>query len=132
MNARALTAALGGRWHGSYGMCACPSHQDGKEPALKVSDDPRKSDGIDVHCFAGCAWRDVKAVLRERGLIEDPTQGIQRPRRSTPAAHRVEPQAAAEGVITLPTTQIQFLRTHGRGFVDIHPRAPVTQQGSLL
>jgi hypothetical protein len=26
-----------------------------------VRDDPRK--GVDVHCFAGCDWRDVKVAL---------------------------------------------------------------------
>jgi hypothetical protein len=29
----------------------------------------RKSDGIDLHCFAGCEWRDVKAALRQQRLI---------------------------------------------------------------
>ena len=51
--ARHITAALRGRWHGAYGMAKCPTHPDGQTPALKISDDPRKSDGIDVHCFGG-------------------------------------------------------------------------------
>jgi hypothetical protein len=46
--ARQITAALKGRWHGSYGMASCPSHLDGETPALKISDDPRKSDGSGV------------------------------------------------------------------------------------
>ncbi len=28
MNGRALTAALGGRWHDSYGTARCPVHND--------------------------------------------------------------------------------------------------------
>ena len=69
MTARSLTTALAGRWTGSYGLCFCPAHDDGKTPALKVSDDDRKSDGIDLHCFGGCGWRDVKNELRRRGLL---------------------------------------------------------------
>jgi hypothetical protein len=68
MDARAKTTALGGRWQGSFGLCRCPSHEDGT-PSLKVSDDPRKADGIDVHCFAGCDWRDVKTELLRQGLL---------------------------------------------------------------
>lgn len=69
--ARQITAALKGRWHGSYGMASCPSHLDGKTPALKISDDPRKSDGIDLHCFGGCAWQTVKYDLARGGLLEE-------------------------------------------------------------
>ena len=69
MNARELTRALGGSWHSSYGMCLCPTHDDGRTPGLKITDDERKGDGIDLHCFAGCDWRDVKAELQERGLL---------------------------------------------------------------
>jgi hypothetical protein len=36
-----------------------------------VSDDPRKADGIDVHCFAGCSWQDVKAELEKCGLLQE-------------------------------------------------------------
>ena len=69
MNAQELTRALGGRWHGSYGTGFCPTHDDGRTPGLKITDDDRKDDGIDLHCFAGCDWRDVKDELRERGLL---------------------------------------------------------------
>ena len=56
MTARAIVKQLGGKWHGDYGVCRCPSHPD-KTPSLKISDDDRKSDGINVHCFAGCDWK---------------------------------------------------------------------------
>jgi hypothetical protein len=68
--ARQITAALKGRWHGSYGMASCPSHLDGETPALKISDDPRKSDGIDLHCFGGCPWQNVKSDLARGGVLE--------------------------------------------------------------
>ena len=64
MDARAITKALGGRWQAHYGVCRCPVHAD-REPSLKVRDDSRKSDGIDVHCFAGCEWQDVKGVYAQ-------------------------------------------------------------------
>jgi hypothetical protein len=70
MNARAITKALGGRWQGRFGLARCPTHAD-RTPSLKVCDDLRKLDGIDVHCFAGCSWQDIKAELHRQGLIED-------------------------------------------------------------
>ncbi len=68
MDARGITVALGGRWQGQYGLCRCPVHAD-RTPSLKVTDDERKSDGVDVHCFAGCRWEDVKAELVRQGLL---------------------------------------------------------------
>ena len=70
MDAKAITLALGGKWQGSYGLCRCPVHADGT-PSLKVRDDPRKSDGIDLHCFGGCAWNEVKAEFIKLGLLEN-------------------------------------------------------------
>jgi len=69
MTARLIVKQLGGRWCGSYGVALCPAHPD-KKPSLKISDDPDKRDGIDLHCFAGCSWQDVKAELARQGLIE--------------------------------------------------------------
>jgi putative DNA primase/helicase len=73
MIAATIVKALSGRWHGSYGLARCVCHDDGATPALKISDDARKSDGIDLHCFAGCGWRDIKTELRRRGLLADLT-----------------------------------------------------------
>ena len=70
MDARAITIALSGRWCGRYGLAPCPAHDD-RDPSLKIKDDPRKTDGIDLHCFAGCEWRDVKTALKQRNLISD-------------------------------------------------------------
>jgi hypothetical protein len=67
MNARTITTALGGRWHGSYGLAFCPAHQNSKTPALSLSDG---SDGkLLVFCHAGCDGTDVLAALRSRGLL---------------------------------------------------------------
>lgn len=35
MTSREIVAALGGRWHGSYGMAPCPVHDDGT-PSLSI------------------------------------------------------------------------------------------------
>jgi hypothetical protein len=72
MDARGITKALGGKWARSYGLARCPCHAD-KTPSLKLTDDPRKDDGIDLHCFAGCDWRNIKSELRRVGLLTDPT-----------------------------------------------------------
>ena len=55
---------------GHYGLCRCPAHDD-RNPSLKIKDDPTNRDGINLVCFAGCDWRDVKAALRQQGLIVD-------------------------------------------------------------
>ena len=66
MDARAITEALGGKWQGRYGLCRCPAHAD-SNPSLKISDSDTR--GIDVHCFAGCDWKDIKNELRRQGLL---------------------------------------------------------------
>lgn len=72
MNARELTAALDGRWHGSYGMCPCPSHKD-RTPSLKVGNGDT---AILLKCFAGCETRAVIDALKSRGLWSDSGAGI--------------------------------------------------------
>ena len=66
-DARTITAALGGRWHGRSGLAYCPAHPNTKTPALslKNGDDGK----LLVHCFAGCDGADVLAALRARGLL---------------------------------------------------------------
>lgn len=94
MTARVLTQALGGRWHGRYGMARCPVHAD-HTPSLKVSDDPLKRDGIDLVCFAGCNWRDVKAALRAQHLLQPhPSADHLKPSAPDQRAHRAD-QAVA-------------------------------------
>ena len=71
MIAQSIVRALRGHWHGSYGMAKCVSHDDGKTPSLQIKNDPRKSDGIDVHCYAGCDWQAIKAALCSHGLLDE-------------------------------------------------------------
>ena len=37
-DARTITAALGVRWHGGYGLAYCPVHKNTRTPALSLSD----------------------------------------------------------------------------------------------
>ena len=66
--ARIICDALGGRWHGGYGLTFCPAHENTRTPALSIKDG---DDGkLLVYCFAGCDGADVLAALRARGLLE--------------------------------------------------------------
>ncbi len=88
--ARNLIQALGGRWHGSYGTCRCPAHDD-REPSLSIRDG---ADGEPMFtCFAGCDWRDIKDVLRARGLLPERARnpGHRRCRYRPPTAPRPRP-----------------------------------------
>ena len=67
MNAREICDALGGRWHGSYGLAFCPAHENTNTPALSVTDG--SDDRLLVYCHAGCDGTDVLAALRARGLL---------------------------------------------------------------
>ena len=90
MNAREITQALKGRWHGSYGMISCPvpGHGSGSgdpDPSLKVSDG---EDGPRFHCFAGCDWRDVKDTLRREGLLPEWCPGAEQQPKTRGSSHR--------------------------------------------
>jgi hypothetical protein len=87
MNARTIVKSLHGMWVGSYGLVKCPCHDD-RKPSLKIKDDKRKSDAIDLVCFAGCSWQDVKGELVRQGLIDS--------RRSSPMRRSSLPRAKAK------------------------------------
>jgi hypothetical protein len=90
MNAQDMTKALGGHWHGSYGTARCPAHDD-REPSLSIRGGV---DGEPVFtCFAGCDWRDIKDVLRARGLLPERARdpGHRRCRYRPPTAPRPRP-----------------------------------------
>ena len=70
-NARELTLALGGSWHGTNGTASCPVPDHGKghgdlRPSLSVAEAP---DGkVLVCCYAGCSQDDIIYTLKGRGL----------------------------------------------------------------
>lgn len=65
-DARAVTAALGGRWQGRYGLCGCPAHDD-RTPSLSVSDG--RDGRLLLHCHAGCDYRGVRDALAAMGIV---------------------------------------------------------------
>ncbi len=90
MKAQNMTKVLGGHWHGSYGTARCPAHGD-HEPSLSLR---AGGDGEPVfNCFAGCDWRDIKDVLRARGLLPERGNGRAAPalRRRTPGVPKSQP-----------------------------------------
>lgn len=70
MSAETITRALGGKWHGRYGMAMCPAHDNKNTPALSLADG---EDGkLLVTCHAGCDPVDVLRAINGRGLgMED-------------------------------------------------------------
>ena len=103
-DAKAICEALGGgRWHGRYGTCFCPAHDNRRTPALVVSN---ATDGrLLAHCHAGCDFTaDILPALRHRGLVSgggagkawprlDP-EAVERRRREDEAAARKRADAA--------------------------------------
>jgi putative DNA primase/helicase len=61
--AEALTARLGGRWHGGYGAARCPMHDD-RHPSLSIRDGDR---GILMKCHGGCDSKAIIDELKRRG-----------------------------------------------------------------
>ena len=65
-DARMICDALGGHWHGHYGLAFCPAHPNTKTPALSLKDG---HDGrLLFNCFTGCTGSDVLAALRARDM----------------------------------------------------------------
>ena len=89
-NAKTICDALGGRWHGGYGLAFCPCHENTRTPALSITDG---DDGkLLVHCFAGCGGIDILAALRAKGLLEGSSNWKPDPQKA--AQHRLEREAA--------------------------------------
>jgi hypothetical protein len=66
LDAKALTEALGGRWHGHYGIARCPAHDD-RHASLSIGDG--KNGCLLLKCHTGCDWRDIKRALVDAGLL---------------------------------------------------------------
>jgi putative DNA primase/helicase len=92
---------------------------------LKIRDDERKSDGIDVHCFAGCDWKDIKAEFVAMGLL--PTfegkrnEPLRLPRTvASPGAIVPEEISAATRIANIWRTAVPLPGTLGeRYFIEV-------------
>ncbi len=65
-NARGITRAVPGVWHGRYGTARCPAHDD-RLPSLSLANG---HDGrILLYCYAGCSFRENIQALIRIGLL---------------------------------------------------------------
>jgi hypothetical protein len=81
---RALVERLGGHWHGHYGLCRCPAHDD-RTPSLRIAVGDKT---LLVHCFAGCErisiLRALHALDAGKAFSSDPiATGAERRSRTT-------------------------------------------------
>ena len=76
--AERIVRALGGCWTGRTGSCLCPAHDD-RNPSLSVG--VGRDGRLLMRCFAGCAFENVVAALRERGILK----GVVRTAHTNPA-----------------------------------------------
>jgi hypothetical protein len=60
-DAESITRALGGTWHGRYGLSLCPAHANTNTPALSLSDG--REGRLLAKCHAGCTFEEVSAAL---------------------------------------------------------------------
>lgn len=114
-DARKITEALGGKWHGRYGVAFCPAHHNTVTPALSVG--TGREGQLVVRCHTGCEFPDIMSALRDRGLSE-PNGSPQRDYKAEQAAadHKRAQQAMQVARETSPiigTIAETYLR--GRG-----------------
>lgn len=67
MNAQAVTAALKGKWHGSYGYARCVAHNDGR-PSMRLRDG--ETGKLLVFCHAGCPPESILNALKAGRMLD--------------------------------------------------------------
>ena len=92
-DAREITRALGGRWHGGYGVARCPAHED-RTPSLSLKDG--REGRLLARCHAGCEWTAVADALRSQGLLPAWRGDARGADPRVAAEHEREERAAAE------------------------------------
>ena len=96
MNAREITRALKGSWHGQYGTACCPVHGD-RSPSLSIRDG--ENGHILLHCFAGCAYEAVREALRDLGLLEEPWRPLAVKQTVRPVRQTASPKSGSEDAL---------------------------------
>ncbi|RYH07781.1 hypothetical protein [Tropicimonas sp. IMCC6043] len=66
-DARTITRALNGRWHGNTGSARCPAHDD-RHPSLSIGD--ADNGGLLLTCHAGCTFEGVIDALKVKGILD--------------------------------------------------------------
>jgi hypothetical protein len=85
-DARSITLALGGKWHGKYGEARCPAHDD-HNPSLSIRDGEHAPL---FKCHAGCTSQEVADKLRERNILNGESRSSWKPNgNSAPVSQRV-------------------------------------------
>jgi hypothetical protein len=62
-----ITVALGGRWHGDYGVAFCPAHDNTRTPALSLSSG--REGCLLAKCHAGCNFQAIIDALHGLGPV---------------------------------------------------------------
>lgn len=91
-DARVITLALGGKWHGSYGIARCVAHDD-HAPSLRLRDGEQGR--LLVSCYAGCEPSEILAELRRRGLLDGIASDID-PKEAEAKGQRLRKAAEAD------------------------------------
>ena len=99
MDAATLTTALGGKWHGRYGLAYCPAHGNSRTPALSLA--VGADNRLLATCHAGCTFAAILNAMRGLGLVEGggtyapPDPAVQAQRRAEEQAEAAKRAAQA-------------------------------------
>ena len=96
MNAREITRALNGTWHGQYGTACCPAHGD-RSPSLSIGDG--ENGQLLLHCFTGCSYDAVREALRGLGLLEERWSPLTVKRPVLPVQQTTAPKSGSEDAL---------------------------------
>jgi hypothetical protein len=78
-DARSITLALGGKWHGKYGQARCPAHDD-HDPSLSIRDGERAPL---FTCHAGCSSQEVADKLHKSKILDGESKSSWKPNGNT-------------------------------------------------
>lgn len=131
MNARELTAILGGRWCGSYGLARCPAHDD-ENPSLSIGDGEK---AVLLKCFAGCEFQSIRSAIdaRRAGAVSPAVSERSNDTAMTARASDEERMAAARDILGRSHRDDEALSVYlrARG-ITLQPPPSLRFQSALL
>jgi len=121
VSAADVAAALDGRRCGSRWIARCPAHDHGN-PSLSIAEG--RAGRVLVHCFAGCARREVLRALRRRGLLPPPRPRTAAEGRARAERRRLEREAsdfarAAQALAEIELEQLPAADPHRRVMTEM-------------